>query len=90
MFNYHYIKKRLIHYQDNNFNQLSLKYNGALALDVNNNLRINTVEPTPNGIASASTSNVVVGRLSQPMTCNSSLNVSGFTILANNVSCLYH
>ena len=44
--------------------------------------------PTPNGIASASTSYVVVGQLSQPMTCKSSLNVSGITTLANDVSCL--
>jgi hypothetical protein len=82
------------------FNQLSLKYNGVLALDVNNNLTINTVDfltptygdlalmPTPNGIASASTSYVLVGKLSPSMTCNSSLNVSCITTLANNVSCL--
>jgi len=82
------------------FNQLSLKYNGALAMDSSNNLTINTsgfltptygdlgLLATPNGISSASTSYVVVGRLSQPITCVSSLNVSGTTTLSNNATFL--
>ena len=80
------------------FNKLSLKYGGSLTLDSNNSLAVNTVEfltptygdlglmPTPNGITSTSTSYVVVGRLSQPITCNSSLNVSGVTTLSNNTT----
>ena len=81
------------------FNKLSLQYNGALAMDSSNNLTINTsgfltpaygdlgLLPTPNGISSTSSSYVVVGRLSQPMTCMSSLNVSG-TFTCNILSAL--
>ena len=36
--------------------------------------------------STSSNSYVVVGRLSQPITCNSSLNVSGVTTLSNNTS----
>jgi len=80
------------------FNQLSLKYNGALAMDSSNNLTINTsgfltpsygdlgLLATPNGISSTSSSYVVVGRISQPMTCSSLLNVSGYTTLNNNTT----
>jgi hypothetical protein len=82
------------------FNQVSLKYGNSLTLDSNNNLSINTPDfltpshgdlglmPTPNGITSTSTSYVVVGRLSQPITCVSSLNVSGVTTLSNATTCL--
>ena len=80
------------------FNTLSLNYNGALALDSSNNLTINTVGfltpsygdlgllGTPNGITSTSSSYVVVKQLSQPITCSSSLNVSGYTTLSNNTT----
>jgi len=82
------------------FNKLSLQYNGALAMDSSNNLTINTsgfltpaygdlgLLPTPNGISSTSSSYVVVGRLSQPITCVSSLNVSGYTSFQNATTCL--
>jgi len=68
-------------------------------MDSSNNLTINTsgfltpaygdlgLLPTPNGISSTSSSYVVVGRLSQPMTCMSSLNVSG-TFTCNILSAL--
>ena len=39
--------------------------------------------PNPQGITSTSTLYVVVGRLSQLITCVSTLNVSGSTTLAN-------
>ena len=83
------------------FNQLLLKYDGALALDASNNLTINTqgfltpttygdlgLQGTTNGFTSTSSTNVVVKQLTQPITCLSSLNVSGYTTLLNNTTCM--
>ena len=43
---------------------------------------------TPANITSNSSSYVVVTKLSQPITCHSSLTVSGHTTLINNVTCM--
>ena len=71
------------------FNTLSLKIAGALSIDSNNSLTINTqgfltpsygdlgLLPTPSGYTSSSNSYVVLKQISQPMTCSSSLNVMG-------------
>ncbi len=42
---------------------------------------------TPGNITSNSTHYVVVTQLSQPITCFSALNISGYTTLDNNVTC---
>jgi acyl-[acyl carrier protein]--UDP-N-acetylglucosamine O-acyltransferase len=75
------------------FNKLQLNYSNSLALDVSNNLGVNTVgflTPTYGDLglrANASgNSYVVVKTISQPMTCLSSLNVSGGSIFSNNVT----
>ncbi len=45
--------------------------------------------PTPENITTTSAlSYVVVKQLSQAITCMSSLNVSGYTTLNNNVTCM--
>ena len=82
------------------FKQLELKFNTTLLLD-NSVLTINTREflaptygdlgmmPTPANITtSTSLTYVVVKQLSQPITCMSSLNVSGTTTLNYNVTCM--
>ena len=82
------------------FKQLELKINPTLLID-SGILTINTREfltptygdlamvPTPGNITtSSSMSYVVVKIISQPMTCMSSLNVSGYTTLINNVTCM--
>ncbi len=82
------------------FKQLELKINTTLLVDTGV-LTINTREfltptygdlamaPTPSNITtSSSMSYVVVKNISQPMTCMSSLNVSGYTTLNNNVTCM--
>jgi len=82
------------------FNQLELKYNETLIKSVDNSLSINTtgflcpyfgdlsLASTPANITSNSSSYVVVTKLSQPITCHSSLTVSGHTTLINNVTCM--
>jgi hypothetical protein len=81
------------------FKQLELKYNETL-LNVNNKLSINTtgslcpyygdlsLTPTLADKPSTSTNYVVVTQLTQPITCFSSLNVSGYTKFSNNVTCM--
>ena len=87
------------------FNQIELKFNPTLLLD-NGILTVNTREfltplwgdlaliPTPANITtSTSLSYVAVKQLSQPITCMSSLNVSGYTtlndtILNGNATCM--
>ena len=82
------------------FNQLELKYNETLIKSVDNSLSINTtgflcpyfgdlsLASTPSNITSNSSTYVVVTKLSQPITCHSSLTVSGHTTLINNVTCM--
>ena len=82
------------------FNELELKYNSNLILDTSNYLSINTagfltpyygdlsLASTPGYITSTSSTYVVVTQLTQPITCVSSLNVSGYTKFLNNVTCL--
>jgi hypothetical protein len=82
------------------FKQFELNFNTTLLLD-NSVLTINTREflcplwgdlgmvSTPNNITtSTSLTYVVVKQLSQPITCMSSLNVSGTTTLNYNVTCM--
>ena len=83
------------------FKQLELKFNTTLLLDTGI-LTINTREflcplwgdlaiaptPTANIPTSSSPSYVILKNISQPMTCMSSLNVSGYTTLLNNVTCM--
>ena len=82
------------------YKQLELKFNTTLLLDTGV-LSINTREflcptygdlamiSTPDNITtSTSLSYVVIKNISQPMTCMSSLNVSGYTTLNNNVTCM--
>ena len=82
------------------FKQLELKFNTTLLLDTGV-LTINTREflcplwgdlamaPTPDNIlTSSSLSYVVLKNISQPMTCCSSLNVSGYTTLFSNATCM--
>ena len=94
-------KRAAISSNGESFNQLLLKYNSALTLDGSNNLTINTqgfltptyygdlgLQGTPTGYTSTSSTYVVVKQLTQPMTCLSSLNVSGYTTLLNNTTCM--
>ena len=46
------------------------------------------MQGTPINITSNSSSYVVVKKLTQPITCSSSLNVSGYTTLLNNTTCM--
>ena len=83
------------------FKQLELKFNTTLLLDTGV-LTINTREflcptygdlgmaptPTANIPTSSSPSYVILKNISQPMTCMSSLNVSGYTTLNNNATCM--
>ena len=72
-------------------------------MDGSNNLTINTqvfltpnyygdlgLQGTPNGYTSTSATYVVVKQLTQPITCLSSLNVSGYTTLLNNTTCMHN
>ena len=70
------------------FNTLSLNYNNTLSVDQNNKLSVNSVGfLTPSygdlGLRADATGNsyVVLKNISQPMTCMSSLNVSGNTTI---------
>ncbi len=83
------------------FKQLELKYNETLS-NINDNLSINTtgflcpyygylsLAPTPADKSSTSTNCVVVTdtQLTQPITCCSLLNVSGYTTLLNSATCI--
>ena len=83
------------------FKQLELKFNTTLLLDTGI-LTINTREflcplwgdlaiaptPTANIPTSSSPSYVILKNISQPMTCMSSLNVSGYTTLFSNATCM--
>ena len=81
------------------FKQLELKYNDNLSI-INNKLSINTtgflcpyygdlsLAPTPPDKPSTSTNYVVVTQLTQPVTCCSSLNISGNTTMLNNATCM--
>jgi hypothetical protein len=81
------------------FKQLELKYNDNLSI-INNKLSINTtgflcpyygdlsLAPTPPDKPSTSANYVVVTQLTQPVTCCSSLNISGNTTMLNNATCM--
>ena len=82
------------------FNQLELMYNETFLIDSNNKLSVNTsgflcpyfgdlsLATTPANITSNSSTYVVVTQLTQPITCFSSLNVSGYTSFNNDVTCM--
>ena len=70
------------------FNTLSLNYNNTLTVDQNNKLSVNTagfLTPSYGDLAlkadATGNSYVVLKNISQPMTCMSSLNVSGNTTI---------
>ena len=81
------------------YTQLELNYNETLLLDVNNKLTVNTtgflcpyygdlsLASTPYNITSSSSTYVVVTQISQPVTCLSSLNVSGNSNFFNKATC---
>ena len=75
------------------FNKLELDYNNTLTIDSSNKLSINTAgfltSPASDLalIANATgQTTVVLKTISQPMTCQSELNVSGLTTLSNNTT----
>lgn len=75
------------------FNKLQLGYNNTLTVDASNKLSINTsgflTSPASDLglVANASgQTTVVLKTISQPITCQSSLNVSGVTTLSNNTT----
>ncbi len=84
------------------YTQLELNYNETLLLDVNNKLTVNTtgflcpyfgdlsLASTPSNITSNSTHYVVVTQLSQPVTCFSSLNVSGNSNFLIKLHVIHH
>ena len=82
------------------FKQLELKYDGTLQICSSSKLSVNTTGflcpyfgdlsliPTPANITSNSSTYGVVTQLTQPITCMSSLNVSGYTSFNDNLSCM--